>query len=66
MINVAMFIVGCFMESLAVMIMAVPVLLPLLQHAGIDLVHFGVFFVLNIMIGAITPPWGRSCTWCAA
>jgi TRAP-type C4-dicarboxylate transport system permease large subunit len=57
-INGAMFIIGCFMESLAVMIMAVPVLLPLLQHAGIDLVHFGIFFVLNVMIGAITPPVG--------
>jgi C4-dicarboxylate transporter DctM subunit len=57
-INVAMFIIGCFMESLSVMIMAVPVLLPLLQHAGVDLVHFGIFFVLNCMIGAITPPVG--------
>ncbi len=58
MINVAMFIVGCFMESLAVMIMAVPVLLPLLAHAGVDLVHFGVFFVVNVMLSAITPPVG--------
>jgi C4-dicarboxylate transporter DctM subunit len=55
---VAMFIIGCFMESLSVMIMAVPVLLPLLGHAGVDLVHFGIFFVLNCMIGAITPPVG--------
>ena len=53
-----MFIIACFMESLAVMIMAVPVLLPLLEHAGVDLVHFGIFFVLNVMIGAITPPVG--------
>jgi tripartite ATP-independent transporter DctM subunit len=57
-INVAMLILGCFMEGLAVMVMAVPVLLPLLQHAGIDLVHFGVVFTLNVMIGAITPPVG--------
>jgi tripartite ATP-independent transporter DctM subunit len=57
-INGAMFIIGCFMETLSVMIMAVPVMLPLLQHAGVDLVHFGVFFVLNVMIGAITPPVG--------
>ncbi len=57
-INGAMFIIACFMESLAVMIMAVPVLLPLLEHAGVDLVHFGIFFVLNVMIGAITPPVG--------
>ena len=40
------------------MIMAVPVLLPILEHAGIDLVHFGIVFVLNIMIGTITPPVG--------
>jgi len=57
-INVAMLILGCFMESLSVMIMAVPVLLPLLEHAKVDLVHFGIFFVLNCMIGAITPPVG--------
>jgi len=58
MINVAMLILGCFMEGLAVMMMAVPVLLPLLNHYNIDLVHFGVFFVINIMIGTITPPVG--------
>lgn len=58
MINVAMLILGCFMEGLAVMMMAVPVLLPLLNHYDIDLVHFGVFFVINIMIGTITPPVG--------
>jgi C4-dicarboxylate transporter DctM subunit len=57
-INGAMLILGCFMESLSVMIMAVPVLLPLLEHAKVDLVHFGIFFVLNCMIGAITPPVG--------
>ena len=56
--NIAMLVLGCFMEGLAVMIMAVPVLLPILEHAGIDLVHFGVVFVLNIMIGTITPPVG--------
>ncbi len=57
-LNVVMLILGCFMEGLAVMIMAVPVLMPLLQHYQIDLVHFGVFFVMNIMIGTITPPVG--------
>jgi TRAP-type C4-dicarboxylate transport system permease large subunit len=57
-INVMMFIIGCVMESLSVMIMAVPVMLPLLEHAGVDLVHFGIFFILNCMIGASTPPVG--------
>lgn len=58
LLNVAMLVLGCFMEGLAVMIMAIPVLMPLLEHSGIDLMHFGVVFVLNIMIGAITPPVG--------
>ncbi|MHB0867937.1 MAG: TRAP transporter large permease [Chloroflexota bacterium] len=57
-LNVVMLILGLFMEGLAVMIMAVPVLIPLLQAAHIDLVHFGVIFVLNIMIGSVTPPVG--------
>ncbi len=58
LINVAMLIIGCFMETLSVMIMSVPLLLPLLEHAQIDLVHFGVFLVINVMIGSITPPVG--------
>ncbi|MHB1160297.1 MAG: TRAP transporter large permease, partial [Chloroflexota bacterium] len=57
-VNVVLLILGCFMEGTAVMIMAVPIMLPLLMHSGIDLVHFGVIFVVNIMIGTITPPVG--------
>jgi C4-dicarboxylate transporter DctM subunit len=57
-INIIMLILGCFMEGLAIMVMAIPVMMPLLEQAGVDMVHFGVFFVLNIMIGAITPPVG--------
>ncbi len=57
-LNIAMLVVGCFMEGLAVLVITTPVLLPLLAHAGIDPVHFGVVFVLNIMIGNITPPVG--------
>lgn len=53
-----MLVVGCFMEGLAVLIIATPVLLPILAHAGIDPVHFGVILTLNIMIGNITPPVG--------
>jgi tripartite ATP-independent transporter DctM subunit len=57
-LNLAMLVLGCFMEGLAVMVMAVPVLMPLLAHYNIDPVHFGVVFVINIMIGAVTPPVG--------
>jgi tripartite ATP-independent transporter DctM subunit len=58
LINIIMLILGCFLEGLAVMVMAVPVLMPLLRQAGIDPLHFGVLFVLNIMIGTVTPPVG--------
>jgi C4-dicarboxylate transporter DctM subunit len=58
LINGVVLVVGCFMEGLAILVMVTPVLMPLLAHAGIDPIHFGVVFVLNIMIGNITPPVG--------
>jgi tripartite ATP-independent transporter DctM subunit len=57
-VNVALLILGCFLEALAIMVMAIPVLMPLIVKAGIDPVHFGVILTLNIMIGTITPPVG--------
>ncbi len=57
-LNLIFLLLGCFMEGLAVMVMAVPVLMPVLQQAGINPLHFGVILVLNIMIGTITPPVG--------
>jgi C4-dicarboxylate transporter DctM subunit len=57
-LNIAMLIAGCFMEGLALLVIVTPVLMPLLNQAGIDPVHFGVIFTLNIMIGNITPPVG--------
>jgi tripartite ATP-independent transporter DctM subunit len=57
-LNITMLVAGCFMESIAMLVIATPVLMPLLASAGIDPVHFGVIFTLNIMIGTITPPVG--------
>ena len=53
-------ILGCFLETLSLMIILVPVLMPLIRALGIDPVHFGVVFTLNLMIGLITPPVGMS------
>jgi C4-dicarboxylate transporter DctM subunit len=58
-LNAILLFLGCIMEGMAIMIMSIPVLMPLIKHAGIDPVHFGVVFVLNIMIGNITPPVGN-------
>jgi tripartite ATP-independent transporter DctM subunit len=58
LLNIIMLIAGCFMEGLALLIIVTPILLPMLTQVGIDPVHFGVIFALNIMIGNITPPVG--------
>ncbi len=58
-VNIAFLILGAFMEGTAIMIMAIPVMLPLLNMMHVDLEHFGVVFVVNIMIGNITPPVGN-------
>jgi tripartite ATP-independent transporter DctM subunit len=57
-INVLFLILGCFMETIAIMLLVVPVLFPLLPTFGISPVHFGVVMILNLMIGLITPPVG--------
>lgn len=56
--NVILLILGCFMETISIMLLAVPVLLPIARSIGIDPVHFGVVVTLNLMIGQLTPPIG--------
>ena len=58
MINVLLLVVGCIMETTAILLIAVPTLLPLILMLGIDPVHFGLVIVLNLLIGATTPPFG--------
>jgi tripartite ATP-independent transporter DctM subunit len=57
-INIVMLILGCFMEGIAIMILMVPVFMPVIQQLGIDVNHFGVIVVMNLMIGILTPPFG--------
>ena len=57
-INLAIFVIGFFIEGLAVMILVVPVMQPTLVAVGIDPIHFGVVLVFNLMIGLMTPPMG--------
>jgi tripartite ATP-independent transporter DctM subunit len=58
MINVILLVVGCFMETTAILLIAVPTFLPLIRELGIDPVHFGLVMILNLLIGATTPPFG--------
>ena len=57
-INVVLLVLGMFMEPGAILTLMLPVLLPIVKILGIDLVHFGVVMVLNLMIGQVTPPFG--------
>ena len=57
-VNVLLLVVGCFMEALAAMLVLIPILVPTAIKLGIDPVQFGLVFVLNLMIGTITPPVG--------
>ena len=57
-INVALFIIGMFIETSASIIVLAPILVPVAAKFGIDPVHFGTIMVVNLAMGMITPPFG--------
>jgi C4-dicarboxylate transporter DctM subunit len=58
LVNVILLVLGCLLEGTAILLIIVPVFIPTAQALGIDLVHFGVVVVVNIMLGLVTPPYG--------
>ena len=58
LVNLMFLVLGCFLDVSVLLLVFVPMLLPAAKLLGIDLVHFGVLVVLNMMIGLITPPFG--------
>ncbi|MBM7633401.1 TRAP transporter large permease [Geomicrobium sediminis] len=57
-IFVFLLIVGMFIEGNVMLIILTPIFIPMLETYGIDPVHFGIFFILCLSIGTITPPIG--------
>jgi len=57
-VNVALFLIGMFIETSASIIVLAPILAPVAQHFGVDPVHFGIIMVVNLALGMITPPFG--------
>ncbi len=57
-VNLALFIIGMFIETSAAIIVLAPILAPVAMHFGIDPVHFGLVMVVNLALGMITPPFG--------
>ena len=58
MVNLVLLVLGCLLEGTTILLIIVPVFIPTAQALGIDMVHFGVICVVNIMLGLITPPYG--------
>jgi C4-dicarboxylate transporter DctM subunit len=57
-VNIALFVIGMFIETSASIIVLAPILVPVALHFGIDPVHFGMIMVVNLAMGMITPPFG--------
>lgn len=57
-LNIFFLIWGCVLDPVTSMVILVPIFIPLVQQVGIDLVHFGLVVVMNLMIGLVTPPVG--------
>jgi tripartite ATP-independent transporter DctM subunit len=56
--NVVFLVLGCLLDTTTLLLVLVPLLLPAAKAVGVDLVHFGVVIVVNMMIGLLTPPYG--------
>ncbi|MGE4282448.1 MAG: TRAP transporter large permease [Clostridia bacterium] len=65
LLNIVFLVLGMFMESLSILLITVPFLMPLINQLGLSPVHMGVVIVLNLMIGLSTPPVGMSLFVCA-
>jgi tripartite ATP-independent transporter DctM subunit len=58
LVNALFLVLGCFLDVSVMLLVFVPMLVPAAKLLGIDLVHFGVVVVVNMMIGLTTPPFG--------
>lgn len=58
LINIVFLIMGMFIDTSTLQYVFLPMVIPMVSLLGIDLVHFGVVIVLNMMIGLSTPPFG--------
>jgi C4-dicarboxylate transporter, DctM subunit len=56
--NLLLLVLGLFMETIAIIIILVPIFFPIMQKIGVDPIHFGVMICVNLAVGANTPPLG--------
>lgn len=58
LVNLALLVVGMFMETFAAIVILGPILAPIAASYGIDPVHFGLIMIINLAVGMVTPPVG--------
>ncbi len=57
-LNIIMFVMGMFLDAVAVLLIVTPIVLPVLGQLGIDPIHFGIVLIVNMEIAFLTPPIG--------
>ncbi|MEA2066883.1 MAG: TRAP transporter large permease [Thermotogota bacterium] len=58
--NIMFFLLGMFFDVSVIQLVVIPIMLPLVEAVGIDLVHFGVITTVNLMLALDTPPYGQT------
>jgi tripartite ATP-independent transporter DctM subunit len=57
-VNLLLLLLGCLLDASTILLVIVPILIPTAKALHIDMVHFGLVVVVNLMIGLLTPPYG--------
>ena len=57
-LNLLLLVVGCFVETTAILLIGLPALLPLAAQIGVDPIHLGLIVIFNLLLGGLTPPFG--------
>ena len=57
-VNIILLIAGCFVDANSAFYIFMPIMYPVAQQLGIDLIHFGIIATVNLAIGQVTPPVG--------
>ncbi len=60
LLNVFLLVVGCLLDMFSALIVAVPLIVPIAQGYGVNLLHLGIIFLVNLEIGYWTPPVGMN------
>jgi tripartite ATP-independent transporter DctM subunit len=61
LVNILFLALGMFMDTACITFVVLPMILPVVSKFGIDMIHFGVVYVVNTMVGMLTPPYGMLC-----